>query len=63
VAGGDTATAWTLPLVVATYILGIVALVLLVAAAARGLRGPQARTWLLGAGIFTAISLWLFSKG
>jgi hypothetical protein len=48
--------------VAAKYILGALAAVFLIAAATRGFRGPQARTWLLVAGIFTAVSLWLFSR-
>jgi EamA domain-containing membrane protein RarD len=47
----------------AKYILAVLAVVFLAAAAIRGFRGPQARTWLLVAAIFTAVSLWLFSKG
>ncbi|MEO6237666.1 MAG: hypothetical protein ABIQ52_11755 [Vicinamibacterales bacterium] len=47
----------------AKYILSALAIVFLVAAATRGFSGPQARTWLLVAGIFTAVSLWLFSNG
>ena len=42
--------------------LGVLAVVFLIAAATRGFRGPQARTWLLVAAIFTAVSLWLFSR-
>ena len=47
----------------AKYILAVLAILFLIAAATRGFRGPQARTWLLVAAIFTAVSLWLFSKG
>ena len=46
----------------AKFILGALAIVFLIAAASRGFRGPQARTWLIVAGIFIAVSLWLFSK-
>ena len=47
----------------AKYILGAFAAVFLVAAAARGSRHPQGRTWLLVGAIFGAVSLWLFVKG
>ena len=47
----------------AKYILAVLAIVSVAAAATRGFRGPQARTWLIVAGIFSAVSLWLFSKG
>ena len=47
----------------AKYILAVLAILFVIAAATRGFRGPQAGTWLLVAGIFTAVSLWLFSKG
>jgi EamA domain-containing membrane protein RarD len=46
----------------AKYILAVLAVLFLLAAATRQFRGPQARTWLLVAGIFTAVSLWLFSR-
>ena len=48
---------------IAKYVLGAFAIVFIAAAATRGFRGPQGRTWLLVAAIFTAVSLWLFSKG
>jgi hypothetical protein len=44
----------------AKYILGGLALAFLIAAAIRGPRSPQGRTWLLIAVIFGAVSLWLF---
>jgi EamA domain-containing membrane protein RarD len=47
----------------AKYILALIALILVIAAATRGFAGPQARTWLLVAGIFTAVSTWLFIRG
>jgi len=51
--------------VAAKYILAALALVFLVAGAARWLRDggrahPQSRTWLLIAAIFGAVSAWLF---
>jgi EamA domain-containing membrane protein RarD len=46
----------------AKYILAAVALVMIISAATRGFSGPQARTWLLVAGIFTAVSIWLFVR-
>ena len=46
----------------AKYILAALAVVFLIAAALRGFRGPQAGTWLLVAGIFIAVSLWLFAR-
>jgi len=47
----------------AKYILALVASVFLIAAVLRGRPGPQRRTWLLVAGIFGFVSLWLFSQG
>ncbi len=47
----------------AKYILAAIALILVIAAASRGFTGAQARTWLLVAGIFTAVSTWLFTRG
>jgi hypothetical protein len=47
----------------AKYILAAVALILVIAAATRGFSGPQARTWLLVAGIFAVVSGWLFVRG
>jgi hypothetical protein len=47
----------------AKYILATLAVVFLIAAATRGWKGPQSRTWLLVAAIFGAVSLWLFSRG
>jgi hypothetical protein len=44
------------------YILAGLAVVFLIAAATRGWKGPQARTWLLVAAIFGAVSLWLFAR-
>ncbi len=46
----------------ARSILLAIALVLVIAAAIRGFAGPQARIWLLVAGIFTLVSLWLFTR-
>lgn len=46
----------------AKYILAGVAAILVVAAATRGFRGPQARIWLTVAGIFTLVSAWLFLR-
>ena len=46
----------------AKYILAGLAILFVLAAARRGFRGPQARTWLLVAGIFTAVSLWLLFR-
>ncbi|HEY2434457.1 MAG TPA: hypothetical protein VGI12_17415 [Vicinamibacterales bacterium] len=47
----------------AKYILAAIALILVIAAAARGFTGPQARTWLIVAGIFAVVSGWLFTRG
>jgi hypothetical protein len=47
----------------AKYILLTLAVVFLIAAATRGWKGPQARTWLLIAAIFGAVSVWLFAQG
>jgi Flp pilus assembly protein protease CpaA len=46
----------------AKYILAGLAVVFLIAAVARGPRTLQARTWLIIAAIFAAVSLWLFLK-
>lgn len=46
----------------ARFILAGVALILVIAAAARGFAGPQARIWLFVAGIFALVSLWLFLR-
>lgn len=52
----------------AKYILAAFAILFLVAAAVRSARTPgklppQARTWLLVAAIFAAVSAWLFLRG
>jgi hypothetical protein len=47
----------------AKYILGTLSIIFIIAAATRGWKGPQARTWLLVAAIFGAVSLWLFARG
>jgi DMSO reductase anchor subunit len=46
----------------AKYILGALAVIFLIAAATRGMRSPQGRTWLVVAAIFGAVSAWLFVK-
>ena len=51
----------------AKYILGTLAVVFLAAALMRLSRGggiwhPQTKTWLIVAGIFAAVSAWLFSQ-
>ena len=51
----------------AKYILALVAAIFLAAALLRLFRGggmsdPQARTWLLVAAIFAAVSAWLFIR-
>jgi hypothetical protein len=46
----------------AKFILLAVAVILLIAAATRGFAGSQARTWLIVAAIFTAVSIWLFTR-
>jgi hypothetical protein len=48
--------------VAAKFILAAIAAILVVAAATRGFRGPQARTWLTVAVIFTLVSAWLFLR-
>ena len=51
----------------AKYVLAVVGAVFLVMGILRATRlgasHPQARTWLLIAAIFGAVSLWLFSRG
>lgn len=47
----------------AKYLLAGIAGLLLIAAATRGFSGPQARIWIIVAGIFAAVSGWLFLKG
>lgn len=51
----------------AKYILALLSVVFLVAAARRSVRdgqlNPQSRTWLLIAIIFTVVSGWLFLRG
>jgi hypothetical protein len=53
--------------VAAKYVLAVVGAVFLVMGLLRARRlgtfHPQARTWLLIAAIFGAVSLWLFSRG
>ena len=46
----------------AKFILAIVAAILVIAAATRGFRGPQARIWLAVAAIFVVVSAWLFLR-
>lgn len=50
----------------AKYVLAVLSAVFLVAGARRAMASgpshPQARTWLLIAVIFGAVSLWLFSR-
>jgi hypothetical protein len=46
----------------AKFILAIVAAILVIAAATRGFRGPQARIWLTVAAIFVVVSAWLFLR-
>jgi hypothetical protein len=46
----------------AKFILVGVALIMVIAAATRGFRGPQARIWLIVAAIFTLVSAWLFLR-
>ena len=46
----------------AKFILAGVAAILVVAAATRGFRGPQARIWLTVAAIFVLVSAWLFLR-
>jgi hypothetical protein len=50
----------------AKYILAALAALFLILALlglATGRPRPQTRTWLLAGGIFTLVSLWLFSRG
>jgi hypothetical protein len=47
----------------AKYILAVMAVAFLIAAAVRRAHTAQSRTWLLIAVIFGAVSLWLFSRG
>ena len=51
----------------AKYILGVLALAFLAAAAAKLVRNggaltPQSRTWMLVGAIFGIVSLWLFTR-